>query len=45
MAANRTEIKVKKADAVASLERALNVLGREQNQQMRVAMTAKTTVH
>lgn len=45
MAARRTEMKVKKADAVASLESALKVRGKEQNQQMMVAMTAKTTVH
>ena len=45
MAANKTEMKVKNADAVPSFDRALKVLGREQNQQMMVAITAKTTVH
>ena len=45
MAANRTDMKVKNADAVPSFERALKVLGREQNQHIIVAMTAKTTVH
>lgn len=45
MAANKTEMKVKNADAVPSFESALKVLGREQNQQIIVAMTAKTTVH
>jgi hypothetical protein len=44
MAASKTEMKVKNADAVPSFERALKVLGREQNQQIMVAMTAKTTV-
>jgi len=45
MAANRTEMKVKNADAVPSFERALKVLGSELNQQIIVAITAKTTVH
>ncbi len=36
---------VKNADPVPNLERALKVLGREQVQQMIVAMTAKTIVH
>ena len=36
---------VKNADPVPSFDRALKVLGREQNQQMIVAMTANTTVH
>jgi hypothetical protein len=38
-------MKVKNADPVPNLERALKVLGREQTQQIRVAITAKTTVH
>jgi len=45
MAASRTEMNVKNADAVANFERALNVLGREHTQQMIVATTAKTMVH
>jgi L-asparaginase/Glu-tRNA(Gln) amidotransferase subunit D len=45
MAARSTEMNVKKADAVANLERALKVRGREQNQQIIVAITANTTVH
>lgn len=45
MAANKTEMKVKNADAVPSFERALKVLGSELNQHIIVAMTAKTTVH
>lgn len=36
---------VKIADAAPSLDRTLNVLGREQNQQIRAAITANTTVH
>lgn len=45
IAASRTEMNVKRAEIVASLERALKVLGREATKQMRVAMTAKTIVH
>jgi hypothetical protein len=45
MAANKTEMNVKNADAVPSFERALKVLGSELNQHIIVAMTAKTTVH
>lgn len=45
MAARRTERNVKRADTVASLERALKVRGREQNQQIIVAITANTIVH
>jgi hypothetical protein len=45
MAANRTEMNVKNADPVPSLERALNVLGSEKTQQIIAAMTAKTIVH
>lgn len=45
MAANSTEMNVKKAEAVPNFERASKVLGREQNQQIIAAMTAKTTVH
>jgi hypothetical protein len=45
MAANKTEMNVKNADPVPNFDRALKVLGREQNQQIIVAITAKTTVH
>jgi hypothetical protein len=45
MAAKRTEMNVKKAEAVPSFDRALKVLGREEIQQMSVAITAKTIVH
>lgn len=45
MAANSTDINVKKADPVPSFESILKVLGREQNQLMIVAITANTTVH
>lgn len=45
MAANRTEMNVKKAEAVPSFAKALKVLGREASQQMIVAMTAKMIVH
>ena len=45
IAANRTEMKVKKADPVPNFERALKVLGSEKIQQTIVAITAKTMVH
>ena len=45
MAANRTDINVKNAEPVPSFDKALKVLGREQTQQMSVAMTANTIVH
>ena len=45
MAARRTDMKVKKAEAVPSFERALKVLGREQNQHIRTAIIEKTMVH
>jgi hypothetical protein len=38
-------MKVKNADAVPRRESALKVLGRDENQQIIMAMTAKTTVH
>jgi hypothetical protein len=45
MAASRTEMNVKNAEPVPNFDRALKVLGREETQQMSVAITAKTTVH
>jgi hypothetical protein len=45
MVASRTEMKVKNAEAVPNFDKALKVLGREQIQQISVAMTAKTIVH
>ena len=44
MAARRTEMKVKKAEKVASLDRALKVLGSEQSQERTVQMAEKPTV-
>lgn len=45
MAANRTEMNVKNAEAVPSFDSALKVLGRDETQHMSVAITAKTIVH
>jgi hypothetical protein len=45
MAAKRTEMNVKIAEAVASFASVENVLGREQSQQMIAAMTENVTVH
>ena len=39
-----TEMNVKNAEALASLERVEKVLGKEQNQQMTVTMAANPTV-
>ena len=45
MVANKTEMKVKKADAVAILDNVEKVRGRENTNDMMVVMTPKTTVH
>ena len=45
MAARRTEMKVKKADAVPSLERVEKVRGVEKKKQIMAEMREKTTVH
>ena len=44
IAARRTEMKVKKAEAVASLESVSNVRGKEQIQEMTVMMAEKPIV-
>ena len=44
MVASRTETKVKNADSVAILERALNVLGTEQIHEITATMAEKPTV-
>lgn len=44
MVASSTEMKVKKADAVPSLDIMLNVRGSEATKQMTVTTTLKTTV-
>ena len=45
MVARRTERNVKNAENVPRKDSVENVRGREQNQEMSAAMTAKTTVH
>ena len=45
MAARRTDTKVKNAESVASLERVLNVLGKEQTHEMTVMITEKEIEH
>jgi hypothetical protein len=45
MVARRTDRNVKMAEPRPSLDKPLNVLGNEHTQQMRVEITAKTTVH
>lgn len=45
MAAKRTEIKVKKADRVASFESVSNVLGREHKKDITATIAENPTVH